>query len=88
MLADGTPLAEHPMMKRIFAAIGEGQGEAPLIGEANRRMTMTPAEAAAELFKIDNDPEQVKILRDSTHREHDALMARRSALHKSKVSGG
>jgi len=86
-LSDGSALGDHPAILKLFASVGEGMGEHPLLGDATRRMTMTPDEAEREIQKLQNDPESRKILLDDMHPDHASLMARRSSLFKAKTGG-
>jgi len=85
LLADGTPVAEHPLIQRIFAAVGEGQGEHRMLGAPDRRMTKTPEEAGRDIARKMADPAFQKAMTDSQHPEHAAAMAEWQALHQAKA---
>ena len=73
----------NPAMVKAFMAIGEAFGEDGPLGEGGGGgFAVTPAEAQAEIKKIESDPESGKALTDASHPNHAELLKRRSQLYK------
>lgn len=70
---------DHPEAKRAFFAVAKAIAEdGNLKGLAPSRGALTPAEAQAEIAKINADP----ALFDANHPDHSRLLARRNEIYK------
>lgn len=80
---DQLGLGNHPSLIKAFAKIGSSMSEDKLKTGQGGSFAMTPAEAKAELAKMDaqmSDPNSP--LMNKSHPEHDLLIKRREDLFK------
>jgi hypothetical protein len=83
-LGNGGMVGNDPVLTEIFALIGEGSSELAFLGGAKgSRATLTPAEADAEIAKLEAHP----AFADARHPEHKAMMEKRTALYQQKYPG-
>lgn len=84
VLADGTTLADNPVMIRLLSKMGEISQEAGLIGEGNHTVhTLTPVEATDKYKRHEHEFRDA--LLDAAHPDHklavDERMRLRSAMN-------
>lgn len=73
----------NAQMIKTFIGIGEAFGEdGPLGDGGGGGFAMSPAEAQAEIQKLESDPENGKALTDQSHPKHGEVMKRRGELFK------
>jgi len=87
-----TGLGNDPRMLKAWAAVADAMGEAGAGFDPSQRgrdsnRGPTPAEAEAELVKMETDPEIQKILLDPTHPNKKFYHEKRLALIKAKGAG-
>lgn len=74
-------LHSHPVLNRLFAAIGEAMGDDTTAGSgggSRNSFAMTPEEAKAEIARMDADAKHPAF--DKRHPEHKMAVERRHAL--------
>ncbi len=84
---DASGMGDHPSVMKAWAGVAEAMAEAgPPQGERGRdgARPMTPAEATAEIARMETDPEIRKALEDTNHPQHGHYIQRRLDLFKAK----
>ena len=80
-LAGGGLLGDHPAIIKAFAALGNKTSEHGLVGATAKRSTFSPEESLTAIATL--EAESAHILTDKSHPEHEAMLAKRSALYAS-----
>lgn len=80
-LADGSFLADNPLILELLSALGEANDEGA-IHPSGGRATLTPEEAQAELQALMSDPESLAAYMNRDHPQHKAMLDRRLQLRR------
>lgn len=81
-IADGTFIANNPLMVQAFANLGKMMEEHKMIGDGQRSPVMDPESAKAEIARMHGDPQQMKVLNDKSHPEYAQAVAKRDRLYQ------
>lgn len=74
---------EHPAIIKAFAAIGEKTSEGTVLSNgAVSHGKLSPNEAKMELSKFQSDKDNVKIMLDKSHPQHEFIMKKRDELFR------
>ena len=83
VIKENPTMFEHPAIIKAFVAIGEKTSEGMVLANGSvNHGKLAPAEAQMELAKFTGDQENVKIMLDKSHPQHDFLMKKRDELFK------
>lgn len=83
VIKENPTMFEHPAIIKAFVAIGEKTSEGMVLSNGSvNHGKLAPAEAQMEIAKFTSDPENVKIMVDKSHPQHEFVMKKRSELFK------
>lgn len=83
VIKENVAVFENPALIKALVAIGEKTSEGMVLANGTvNHGKLAPAEAAMELAKFNSDPENVKIMTDNRHPQHEFIMKKRSELFK------
>lgn len=83
VIKENSAMFEHPAIIKAFAAIGEKTSEGLVLSNgAVSHGKLAPAEAKIELAKFTSDAENVKIMTNKSHPQHEFIMKKRDELFR------
>lgn len=83
VIQQNSTMFEHPAIIKAFAAIGEKTSEGTVLSNGSvSHGKLSPNEAKMELAKFQSDENNIKIMTDKSHPQHEFIMKKRSELFK------